>query len=147
MTKPLSEPCIDSEHRAWLEAEAVQAAAGSYAPYSNFHVGAAALGRSGKVYRGANVENASYGLGTCAERVALANAKVAQEEEIVAIAIACVDAKPGAPLGERMPCGACRQWIKELAPQASIIVAGVSRTFTVEDLIPNAFTLHTPSSG
>ena len=147
MTKPTPEPGIDSEQRARLEAEAVQAAAGSYAPYSNFHVGAAALGRSGKVYRGANVENASYGLGTCAERVALANATLAQEEAIVAIAIACVDAKPGAPLGERMPCGACRQWIQELAPQATIIVAGVPRTFTVEELLPAAFTLDTSSSG
>lgn len=146
MAKLLSEPSISSEQRAWLEAEAVQAAAGSYAPYSNFHVGAAALGRSGKVYRGANVENASYGLGICAERVSLANAKLAQEEAIIAIAIACVDAKPGTPLGERMPCGACRQWIKELAPQATIIVAGFHGTFTVDDLLPNAFSLHIPSS-
>jgi cytidine deaminase len=147
MAKSSSELCISSEDRARLEGEAVQAATGSYAPYSNFHVGAAALGRSGKVYRGANVENASYGLGTCAERVALANAKLAQEEVIIAIAIACVDAKQGTSLGERMPCGACRQWIKELAPQATIIVAGFPRTFTVEDLLPNAFSLHTPSSG
>ena len=139
MTKPVSR--IDSALRAKLEAEAREASQGSYARYSNFRVGAAVLGKSGKIYRGANVENASYGLGTCAERVALANAKVAGEAEIVGIAIACVDAKESSPHSERMPCGACRQWIKELAPAATIIVAGVPGTFTIDDLLPSAFTL------
>lgn len=124
-----------------LEAEAIEAANGSYSPYSHFRVGAAVLTSSGKVYRGANVENASYGLGTCAERVALANARVAGEEEIFAIAIACVDAKSDSPLGERMPCGACRQWIKELAPTATVLVSGVAGHFTIDDLLPDPFTL------
>jgi cytidine deaminase len=147
MTNPTSKTEINHELRAKLEAEAIEASRGSYAPYSHFHVGAAVLGKSGRMYRGANIENASYGLGTCAERVALANAKLAGEAEIVGIVIACVDAKANSSLGERMPCGACRQWIKELAPTATIIVSGVTKAFTIDDLLPNAFTLGAPSQG
>lgn len=132
--------------RTKLEDEACDASAGSYAPYSNFHVGAAVLGGTGNIYRGANIENASYGLAICAERIALANAKLAHETEIVAIAIACVDASPDSPVGGRMPCGTCRQWISELAPRAAIFVLGVSGTFSADDLLPHSFSLHTPRS-
>lgn len=97
--------------------EARAAAVRAYAPYSGFRVGAAVLGRSEAIYRGANVENASLGLGTCAERVALASAVADGERDIVAMAIACVDAPAGSPLERRAPCGACRQWMRELAPQ------------------------------
>lgn len=92
-------------------------------------------------YLGANIENASYGLGTCAERVALAAATMAGETEIVAIAIACVSAPKDSPLEERMPCGACRQWIQELAPHAVIIIGEEQKTYSIDELLPQAFKL------
>jgi len=113
----------------------------AYAPYSNFRVGAAVLGSNGNIYSGVNVENASFGLGTCAERVALASAIADGERNFVAIAIACVDAPTGSPLAQRMPCGACRQWIQELAPKAEIFILGENRSFRITDLLPVAFSL------
>jgi cytidine deaminase len=104
-------------------------------------VGAAVLAASGSIYRGANIENASYGLGTCAERVALAAAKVAGEQQIVAIAIACADAAPESPLEQKLPCGACRQWLQELAPDAEIFVSGEKGSFRLADLLPHPFRL------
>ena len=81
-----------------------QAEAGSaYAPYSNFHVGAAALLRDGRVVTGVNVENASYPLGMCAERCALSRAVAegARPGDVEAVAITA------------SPCGGCRQWLAE----------------------------------
>lgn len=121
--------------------EALAASKHAYAPYSKFRVGAAVLGESGIIYRGANIENASYGLGTCAERVALANARVTGENVISAIAIACVDAGGDSPIEERMPCGACRQWLQELAPYAKIYIVGETGSFMVAELIPYPFKL------
>jgi cytidine deaminase len=132
---------LDAVLRAKLLAEAASAAEQAYAPYSGFRVGAAVLGGRGAIYRGANVENASLGLGTCAERVALASAYAAGERDIIAVAVACIDAPQGAPLEQHMPCGACRQWIQELAPQAAIIVPGAERSFTPQELLPLAFSL------
>jgi cytidine deaminase len=141
MTKPSSRTPIDLAQRERLVAEARAAASRAYAPYSQFHVGAAVLGESGKIYSGANIENASYGLSQCAERVALATARVAGEESPVALAVACVDAPQGSPVEERLPCGACRQWIQELAPNARIIVDGEENDFSIGDLMPHAFAL------
>lgn len=121
--------------------EARLAAGQAYAPYSKFRVGAAVLGGDGAIYKGANVENASLGLGTCAERVALATAIADGERNLVAIAIACVDAPEDSSLAQRMPCGACRQWIQELAPDAEIFILGENRSFQINDLLPMAFSL------
>jgi len=126
---------------ARLAHEAAAAAERAHAPYSRFRVGAVVRGGSGEIYRGANVENASFGLGTCAERVALASARVAGETTITDVAIACIDAAADAPLEARMPCGACRQWLQELAPDARIHIAGEARSFSVAELLPNPFTL------
>lgn len=123
-----------------LSTAARQAALNAYAPYSRFRVGAAVLGKN-DVYRGANVENASYGLTLCAERSALAKAISEGEREIRAIAIACIDANPNMGIQELMPCGACRQWIVELARDAEIIVVGADHTFAIQDLLPMAFDL------
>ena len=112
----------------------------AYAPYSGFRVGTAVRGARG-VYVGTNVENASYGLGVCAERTALSAAVAAGDLEIDLIAVACIDADPEGPVEEVMSCGACRQWIQELAPNAEVLLSGRSETFTVEDLLPNAFRL------
>jgi cytidine deaminase len=121
-----------------LTAEAQQAREHAYARYSGFPVGAALLGRSGKVYTGANVENASYPLTICAERVAVAKAVSEGEREFEAIAVVTAT---GAT-----PCGACRQVLREFAGvegELRVIVAdldGNSTTFTIEELLPHGFT-------
>ena len=84
----------------------------AYAPYSNFKVGAAVLAKSGKVYTGCNIENASYGLSICAERVAIFKA-ISEREDISAIAVA-------SDSGNSQPCGSCRQVILEFNPNADI---------------------------
>jgi len=141
MTKKSDNVTLTQSQRQRLLREAELSAQQAYAPYSRFRVGAAVLAASGKIYRGANIENASYGLSTCAERVALAAAKVAGEVRLVALAVACVDAPADAPLAHKLPCGACRQWLQELAPDAHIFVSGEARSFRLPDLLPQAFTL------
>lgn len=123
-----------------LCAAAVAAAANAYAPYSSFRVGAAVQTSQG-IFAAANVENASYGLTLCAERAALAVAVAHAATDVSAIAIACVDADPTAPIGSQMPCGACRQWMSELAPRARILICGSDREFTVAQLLPMPFEL------
>ncbi len=93
-----------------LMAEAEKARRSSYSPYSRFAVGAALLTKSGRVFRGCNVENASFGLACCAERTAVFKAVSEGEREFVAIAITA-----GARRGSS-PCGACRQVMDEFAP-------------------------------
>lgn len=124
-----------------LEAQAIAAAANAYAPYSKFRVGAALLADDGRVFTGCNVENASYGLCLCAERNALSTAIAAGARKFIAVAVACVDAKEDLGINGRMPCGACRQWLLELAPEADLIVAGTGRSFKVRELLPHGFEL------
>lgn len=129
---------------AELCAAAWAAARHAYAPYSRFPVGAAVLGALG-VHVGANVENASYSLGLCAERSALARARADGDPEVRAIAVACVAADPDAGLGPLLPCGACRQWMAELAaPELPILVCAPDERilrFTLADLLPHPFRL------
>lgn len=119
---------------------AAEAATHAYAPYSRFRVGAAVQGERG-IYTGANVENASYGLSLCAERSALAAAIAAGERRFAAVAVACIDAPADADMEERTPCGACRQWLMELAPDAELAMLGVDGTMRVRELLPHAFAL------
>jgi len=119
---------------------AAEAATHAYAPYSRFRVGAAVQGERG-IYTGANVENASYGLSLCAERSALAAAIAAGERRFAAVAVACIDAPADAGTAERTPCGACRQWLVELAPDAELAMLGVDGTMRVRELLPHAFAL------
>jgi cytidine deaminase len=114
----------------------------AYCPYSHFRVGAAVVAE-GKTYVGVNVEISSYGLSLCAERSALAAAIAAGvvAGSITQVAVACIDVQQGAPIQDRTPCGACRQWLADLAPHAVIYVDGVMRDFTIEDLLPYAFGL------
>src|SRR5437763_2730831 len=126
--------------RGELLAAAREAALRAHCPYSHFRVGAA-LRAGEKLYTGVNVEISSYGLTLCAERSALAAAISDGAGPITDIAIACIDVPPGAPLNERTPCGACRQWLADLAPQAIIYIDGVSQNFSVGDLLPYAFGL------
>ena len=112
----------------------------AYVPYSSFRVGAA-VEADGQTYAGCNVENASYGLTVCAERVALFTAIAAGHRRVARIAVTCVDAGPELGEGGRMPCGACRQVMAELMGQdGEVLVDGV-RTFQVSELLPSAFTL------
>jgi cytidine deaminase len=116
------------------------AAESAHCPYSNFHVGAAVRCSDGTVVTGCNVENASYGLTICAERVALFSC-VAQGLTPVELAVSCVDALEAAPKESRMPCGACRQVMQELMPsQAEILIDGVGARRLAE-LLPDAFSL------
>ncbi len=117
---------------------AVQAARDAYAPYSRFRVGAAVLGAAG-IYIGTNVENASYGLTLCAERSALAAAVAAGDRRIGAVALACIDARAETGIQGLLPCGACRQWLAELAPQSTLFIYRQEQTFTPAQLLPLAF--------
>lgn len=112
----------------------------AHCPYSHFHVGAA-LVAGGNIYTGVNVEISSYGLTLCAERSALAAAISNGAGPVTQIAVACIDVSPQAGISERTPCGACRQWLADLAPQAVIYLDGVERDFSVADLLPYAFEL------
>lgn len=112
----------------------------AHCPYSHFRVGSA-LVAGGELYTGVNVEISSYGLTLCAERSALAAAVSAAAGPITHVAVACIDAPPNAPVNERTPCGACRQWLADLAPDATIYIDGVSQEFSVADLLPHAFGL------
>jgi cytidine deaminase len=119
-----------------LERTAKTAAARAYAPYSEFPVGAAVLGRTGKVYAGCNVENASYGLCNCAERTAVFSAIAAGERTIRAVAVYTPTPLPTAP------CGACRQVIHEFGPDSLVVCLcdGRSRIETkLSALLPAAF--------
>jgi cytidine deaminase len=112
----------------------------AYCPYSNFHVGAAILA-GGRVWVGANVENASYGLTVCAERTAAFAAILAGAGRFEAIAVACVDAPEGSDPVMLVPCGACRQVLSEFAdPSTPVIIDRVGR-MTLADLLPLAFRL------
>jgi cytidine deaminase len=121
-----------------LEARALAAQRTAYAPYSRFRVGAA-IEMSGQVFDGANVENASYGLGVCAERVAVFAAVIAGARELAAVAV-CTDASPPSS-----PCGACRQVLLEFAPDPAAVTVtainprGERRSWTLAELIPDGF--------
>ncbi len=115
----------------------------SYSPYSNYRVAAAVLGKSGKIYGGTNIENASYGLSMCAERCAIFKAISEGEKEIKAVLI-IVSQNPKLP--EASPCGACRQVIAEFArPDTPIYIYNTEDTknlimHTLKEYLPNAFT-------
>ena len=126
--------------REELLALAREVAQRAHCPYSHFHVGAAVVA-GGKTYLGVNVEISSYGLTLCAERSALAAAVAAGSGPVTQVAVACIDVPPTAPLNERSPCGACRQWLADLAPYAVIYIDGDARDFSVADLLPYAFGL------
>ncbi|MGD9141455.1 MAG: cytidine deaminase [bacterium] len=116
--------------------KAIEARARAYAPYSEYHVGAAALAASGKVYTGANVENRSYGLTVCAERNAIFAAVAAGERNIVKVAIVA-DGKR-VPL----PCGACLQVMEEFGVNEVVVGRpdGTFETHAFADLLPRPFT-------
>ncbi|MCD4655886.1 cytidine deaminase [bacterium] len=119
-----------------LIAAAKVAANTAYAPYSNFRVGAALMTASGEIFTGCNIENASYGLTICAERVAIFKARSSGFSEWKAIAIFA----PQEPAPT--PCGACRQVMSEGKNSPIVIVVGSSgkvQTYAFEELLPHPF--------
>jgi len=125
------------EKREALFEAAAAARRHAYAPYSNFAVGAALITSSGAIFSGANVENAAYPVGTCAEAGAIAAMIAAGERQIAELLVL----GDGAAL--TTPCGACRQRIREFAaPEAKIYAAGpegIRAAFTLAALLPDAF--------
>ena len=122
-----------------LRAMAEAARSHAYAPYSNFHVGAALRTAAGDVYVGANVENASFNVGTCAERSALSAAVTAGArnfDELVLVSDATTPASP---------CGACRQALSEFAPSLRIVSHGLNgetAQWSLAELLPHQFRLN-----
>ncbi|WP_371370657.1 cytidine deaminase [Sporomusa aerivorans] len=118
-----------------LAAAALKAREHAYVPYSKFKVGAAVKGKSGKIYTGCNIENASYGLSNCAERTAIFKAVSEGEQELLAIAIVADTAGPVSP------CGACRQVMAEFGiNEISLLnMDGDLRTTTIDELLPFSF--------
>ena len=108
----------------------------AYAPYSNFRVGAALRGKSGRVYTGCNVENISLGLSICAERVALGRAIADGEREFAALCVVTQSKKPSPP------CGLCRQALREFCRDLHIVLANINGsrlTVRLAELLPRAF--------
>lgn len=132
---------------AELVKAAIAAAGNAYAPYSNFHVGAALLLDDGRIVTGSNFENASYGMTLCAETVAIAKASSdGQLLQIVAIAVAGgTKDHVAASQDAVMPCGRCRQIIKEVADLTNrdlpvhCAKADGYDTFNLSELLPHGF--------
>jgi cytidine deaminase len=133
-----SVPAPDPQTARTLLARAREARAHAYAPYSRFPVGAALLAADGTVFTGVNVENASYGLGNCAERVAVGKAVSEGASDFVAIAV--VGPEDEVPCA---PCGACRQVLYEFGPEMWVVTPGGSperfHATQARDLLPGAF--------
>ena len=126
---------LTDDHRQELIQVALNARKWAYAPYSNYAVGAALLSDSGRIYEGANVENAVYPVTMCAERVAVFKAVSQGERAFDAIAVVTHDGGS--------PCGSCRQVLAEFGLDTIVVIANdqgqVRQETTVAGLLPNAF--------
>ena len=119
-----------------LISEAKKARENAVAPFSKYKVGAALVTKAGKVYRGCNVENSTYGLTVCAERVALLTALAAGEREFTAIAVVTQSDEPGTP------CGPCRQLMWEYCGDIDVTIAnltGKRADYKLSILFPHPF--------
>lgn len=126
---------VSVETRDGLILQAIQAREKAYAPYSHYRVGSALLTASGKIFTGANIENAAYPTGMCAERVAVF--KAVSEGEMEFLAIAVVTENGGSP------CGSCRQVISEFGLDTIVYIAStggqVIAEGTIAGMLPAAF--------
>ncbi|TWT90417.1 Cytidine deaminase [Pseudobythopirellula maris] len=130
---------MEAKTQAGLVAAALGVRDKAYAPFSQFYVGAAVLGDDGKVYSGVNVENSSYGLTICAERIAAGAAVTGGAKRLAGVAVATE--------GAHRPCGACRQFLYELAEETTPVLlvdsatGEVAHRLTLGDLLPGGFRL------
>ena len=125
---------MDEEIARLLIQKAREVLINSYSPYSKLKVGAALLTEDGKIFTGVNVENASYSLTVCAERVAIFKAVSEGFRNFKAIAIT-------SNRGRIMPCGACRQVLAEFSPHIKVIVGDEKefKIYELEELLPHSF--------
>lgn len=133
----LNSAVIDDELIKKLISASKEAAKNAYAPYSRYGVGAAVLTAEGKIYTGCNIENASYGLTICAERVAIFNAVSRGHRKIVAVAVYADGNMP-------YPCGACRQVISEFGEEDTVVIVSNGKKtekFSLGELLPKRFRL------
>jgi cytidine deaminase len=135
---------ISKETEQKLTKLAIKASEKSYSPYSKFRVGAALLTSSGNIYTAANVENASYGAGICAERSAAVKAVSEGDREFVAIAIfGAYDGASEEKINYAFPCGICRQFLNEFAVEGmEVLVCKTPDDYiktTLDELLPNSF--------
>ena len=133
---------MDNETVGRLVACALEMVPRAYAPYSRFQVGAAVLAESGKMYGGANVENASYPAGICAERNAIARAVASGERRLAAVAVC--GGMDGEVTDYCSPCGICRQVMREFCdPEEFRVVVARSqadfKTYSLAQLLPESF--------
>jgi cytidine deaminase len=131
-------PSLDASMQSELLARARAAANRAYVPYSEFPVGAAVLTADGSIHTGCNVENASYGLTICAERVAATAAVSSGHRQIIAVAVSAPK------VARTTPCGACRQFLNEFRPDAAELVIILDdresgEPVFLEELLPQAF--------
>lgn len=135
----MKKPNAAEKQRATLLRAARSAMKKAYAPYSKFRVGSAILTRTGKIFSGCNVENASYGMTNCAERTAIfaAVAELGPKLEVTAVAVVNDHGVPCSP------CGACRQVIYEFGPEAIIFFQGAEgdKQAHITELLPEGFRL------
>jgi cytidine deaminase len=129
-----------------LRAEATRAMEKAYAPYSGFRVGAAVQTAEGTIHGGCNVENASFSVTMCAERVAI-GAAVRSGGRVLRRVYICSTSREPVP-----PCGVCRQALSEFGPDLEVVSEGRDgrvRTWPLGDLLPEQFRLeeHVPSEG
>ncbi|KAK9851297.1 APOBEC/CMP deaminase [Penicillium brevicompactum] len=128
---------VTSQELEVLSTKAIAAKATAYCPYSKFQVGACILTTSGEFITGANVENAAYPVGTCAERVAFGTAVVAGHKDFKALAVATNISPPASP------CGMCRQFIREFTgPDFPVFMydgEGNHKMMTMDELLPDSF--------
>lgn len=120
---------------------AKEAMKNSYAPYSNYNVGAVLLCENGNIYKGCNIENASYSVTNCAERTALFSAIASGEKEFEAICV--VGGKNGEINNYAMPCGICRQALAEFCDADFKVYVGKKeediKEYTLSELLPYSF--------
>jgi cytidine deaminase len=128
---------VTKSTQARLLRAAKAAAAKAYAPFSKFKVGAAVLTASGRIFSGCNIENSSYGLTICAERVAIFKAVSAGERKVKAVLIYAGTVKL------TPPCGACLQVISEFSENPEIVLSNArsTKTYRLRELLPLGFRL------
>ena len=127
---------MEREMTQKLYETAKDAAKNAFAPFSNFHVGAALLASDGRIFTGCNVENSSHGATICAERTALVKAVSEGSRDFIAIAVVSQD-------GEAWPCGICRQVLYEFSPEMLVITGNDEHLDVVKlnELLPHGFRL------